>query len=122
MVRHETDWLRGLWGFPFAEGATPAIARRRLADRARELGLRLDLSAPTAAAYHTVMRRRLRIEIIPAAPAGDRGFGASRTLDADARWFTPEELAHAAIPTLTRKIAAAGRFLPRGDRPYPVES
>jgi len=110
MVRRRAGWLGGMWELPSAEGATPAAARRALAGRVRELGLRLDLAAPRHFASHTIMRRRLDIEIVDAVPFASGRWDAPRALGA--KWFLPRELAAAAIPTLTRKIARAGGFLP----------
>jgi A/G-specific adenine glycosylase len=109
MVRRPEGWLGGLWELPSAEGATPAAARRALSRRLRELGLRLDLAAPRNFVSHTIMRRRLDVEIVPALPALSGKGDPSGT--AEAKWFRPQELAGAAIPTLTRKIATARGFL-----------
>jgi hypothetical protein len=58
------------------------------------------------------MRRKLEIEILSAVAATvtPRRSRNGR----DARWFHPEELRAAAIPTLTRKIVRARGFLPAG--------
>jgi hypothetical protein len=50
-----------------------------------------------------VVNRRLEISVFRA-----RRSGRSRPAGKDARWFLPQELGAAAVPTLTRKIAAAG--------------
>jgi A/G-specific adenine glycosylase len=115
MLRRPPGWLGGLWELPSAEGPDPAAARRALSRRLREIGLRLDLSAPRHFVSHSIVRRRLDVEILPAIPsptpsrrpAGKRsGEPATAT-----RWFRPDELEAAAIPTLTRKIARAAGFL-----------
>jgi len=110
MVRRPPGWLAGMWELPSAEGSTPAAARRALSKRLRALGLRLEVSAPRHFASHTIMRRKLEIEILAAAKVTP---GRSRN-GHDVRWFRPEELRAAAIPTLTRKIVRARGFLPAG--------
>ncbi|HSE63555.1 MAG TPA: NUDIX domain-containing protein, partial [Thermoanaerobaculia bacterium] len=96
----------GLWEFPSAEGQSPGEARRRLSKRIEELGLELAPAPPIGRARHAVVNRRLDISVFrararPVAVAnGRRGDGS--------RWFRPGELDTAAVPTLTRKIAAAG--------------
>ncbi|HEY6148719.1 MAG TPA: A/G-specific adenine glycosylase [Thermoanaerobaculia bacterium] len=110
MVRRPAGLLGGLWELPSAEGATPAAARLALSRRLRALGLRLDLSAPRHFVSHTIVRRRLEVEILPAIPA--REAAAKSAAGPETKWFRPDELESAAIPTLTRKIARAGGFLP----------
>jgi hypothetical protein len=56
------------------------------------------------------MRRKLEIEILAAAKLTSGRFRNAH----DARWFRPEELRAAAVPTLTRKIVRARGFLPAG--------
>jgi A/G-specific adenine glycosylase len=112
MVRrpYASGWLAGMWELPSAEGSTPAAARRALSKRLRALGLRLELTAPRHFASHTIMRRKLEIEILEAATVTPRRIRNGH----DARWFRPEELREAAVPTLTRKIVRARGFLPTG--------
>jgi hypothetical protein len=57
-----------------------------------------------------MVHRRLEIRIYPAAPAAS---GSDTRKPKSIRWFTPERLAGAAIPTLTRRIASAAGFLSR---------
>ncbi len=109
MVRRPPGWLGGLWELPSAEGPTPAAARLALSRRLREIGLRLDLSAPRHFVSHTIVRRRLDVEILPAIPSSQTPRRPSDA--AAAKWFRPDELEAAAIPTLTRKIARAAGFL-----------
>ena len=105
LVRRRSSWLDGLWEFPSAEGASTEEAHGRLVHRVAALGLELAASPAIGRARHTVVNRRIEISIFRARRAGrpvvvaDRGAG---------RWFRPEVLAAAAVPTLTRKIAAAG--------------
>jgi A/G-specific adenine glycosylase len=107
LARGEREFLRGLWLFPQAEAASPRAARHRLAARLGELGLRLDAGARPAHARHTVVGRRLWIEVFAASPKSSSKVRNSKLF----RWFRPRELARAAIPTLTRKIASASGFL-----------
>jgi A/G-specific adenine glycosylase len=106
LSRRRESILKGLWEFPCGEGASLRQARRRLEEEARRHGVALGSSAPIGEASHTVLNRRLRIRIyrgrIRRAPLNSGAF----------RWFTPQALARAAIPTLTRKIGAAVGFLP----------
>jgi A/G-specific adenine glycosylase len=104
LVRRRSSWLDGLWEFPSAEAMTARAARRRLARRLRELGLELDSAGPIGRARHAVVNRRIDISIFTARRRNGDG-GPSRVA---ARWFFRRELVDAAVPTLTRKIAAAG--------------
>jgi A/G-specific adenine glycosylase len=104
LVRRRSTWLDGLWEFPSGEAASPPAARRALARRLAPLDLVLTGSAPIGRARHAVVNRRLEIRVFPArenpgaVPGGDSH---------GARWFLPSDLESAAVPTLTRKIAAA---------------
>jgi A/G-specific adenine glycosylase len=104
LVRRRSSWLDGLWEFPSAEATTAPTARRRLARRIGELGLQLDSAGPIGRARHAVVNRRIEISIFRA-HRGDCDEGPTRGA---ARWFSHRELVGAAVPTLTRKIAAAG--------------
>jgi A/G-specific adenine glycosylase len=107
LVRRKSSWLDGMWEFPSGEATTPDEARSRLARRLAELGLRLSSPAEIGAARHAVVNRRIEISIFRAV----RRRATSPTRQSrrpGVRWFRPEELAGAALPTLTRKIAAAG--------------
>ncbi len=108
LLRRNGRLLGGLWEFPCAEGKTPGAARRNLALRARRLGVRLTGSS-LGQARHTVVNRRLSIEVFPARPGSQ--FPILNSQFSKSRWFTAEELARAAIPTLTRKVALAAGFL-----------
>jgi A/G-specific adenine glycosylase len=104
LVRRRSSWLDGLWEFPSAEAMTAPAARRRLARRIGEIGLELDSAGPIGRARHAVVNRRIEISIFRAHRRnGDGGLPRGT-----ARWFSHRELAGAAVPTLTRKIAAAG--------------
>lgn len=105
LVKRRSSWLDGLWEFPSAEGASNEEARRRLARRVATLGLELDASSPIGTARHTVVNRRIEIFVFRAGRAQRPAPGSDRRAG---RWFLPAELAGAAVPTLTRKIAAAG--------------
>jgi len=105
--RH-SSFLGGLWEFPCADGKSPVAARRRLARKLRPLGLELDDRAP-GRARHTVVNRRLSIQVFPAFPNSQ--FAIHNSQLPHARWFTRRALDRAAIPTLTRKVARAAGFL-----------
>jgi A/G-specific adenine glycosylase len=107
LFRNEGTLLSRMWTFPSAEGRTPAEARRRLGATAISLGLRLAAAAPSAHATHTIVNRRLEIAIY--ATSGS----PKAKVQGSWRWFRPEDLERAAIPTLTRKIARASGFLRR---------
>ncbi len=108
LLRRSGSFLDGLWEFPTTR-ATPGdsrSARRRLSRTLSGLGLSRDRE-PVATVRHTVVNRRLEIEVF-------RCRGALRTAAAaspNMRWFTSRQLARAAIPTLTRKIALSAGFL-----------
>jgi A/G-specific adenine glycosylase len=108
LLRRRARLLDGLWEFPSAEGRSAAAARRRLAKKLRPHGLVLEDRAP-GKARHTVVNRRIRIEVFPASPDSHRTIPNSQL--PDARWFTRRQLDRAAIPTLTRKVARAAGFL-----------
>ena len=102
LVASQKELLRDLWLFPSAEGISPARALARLRVAARSLGLRIATGGPIGRTRHTIMHRRLEIAV----------YGASRIAKTKARlpptvrWLTPAELEVAAIPSLTRRIAA----------------
>ena len=103
LVRRRSTWLNGLWEFPCGEAESDAASRANLEGRLRALGLELSGEPALGTARHTVVNRRIEITVFRARvrkaserPAGPR-----------ARWFRPADLAGAAIPTLTRKVAAA---------------
>jgi A/G-specific adenine glycosylase len=110
LVRSDAALLRGMWLFPSAEGKSARTALARLRRVLRESGLALRGAGPIARARHTMVHRRLEIAIYRAAPAPS-GEPASPRASPDVRWLTPAQLAAAAIPTLTRKIAAAASVL-----------
>ena len=105
LVRRESSFLDGLWEFPSAEAITRAEARRKLAAKAQALRIRLD-RGPIGAARHTVVNRRITIEVFPARPIPRSRIPNPKSV----RWFTAAQLQRAAIPTLTRKIARAAAF------------
>jgi A/G-specific adenine glycosylase len=102
LVRRQSSWLGGLWEFPSAEAGSPREARRLLSRRIEELGLELTGEPPVGKARHAVVNRRIEISVFRA-----RRSGPTPGRRGAARWFLPRELDHAALPTLTRKIAAA---------------
>lgn len=110
LLRREGTLLSGLWVHPFSEGRTAAQARRSLAAALPPLGCRLSGSAPSGEAAHAIVNRRFAIKIYPA--VRDPGAGI-RNPGPAGRWFRPEDLARAALPALTRKIARAAGFLRR---------
>jgi A/G-specific adenine glycosylase len=108
LVRRSATLLDRLWEFPSADGKTRVTARRRLVRKLAVLGLSLDGQA-LGSARHTVVNRRLAIEVFPASPNPKSKIQNPKS--PDARWFTARELARAAIPTLTRKVGQAAGFL-----------
>jgi A/G-specific adenine glycosylase len=109
VVRRRASFLDGLWEFPSGDGTTGAAARRRLAGKIRSLGFSVERRL-LGTARHTVVNRRISIEVFPASP--DRSFRLRNPESPDIRWLTARELARAAIPTLTRKVARAAGLLP----------
>jgi adenine-specific DNA glycosylase len=61
---------------------------------------------PIGIARHTVVNRRIAIEVFPASPNPKSKIQNPKS----SRWFTARQLERAAIPTLTRKIARAAAF------------
>jgi len=109
LARRAGTWLRGLWEFPSAEGISRSDALRHLSGKiGKQLGLAIDPSCVIARARHSIVNRRLSIEAFRARPAPSAKRPAPNS---QCRWFRPEELTRAAIPTLTRKIALAAGFL-----------
>jgi A/G-specific adenine glycosylase len=109
LVRRRATLLDRLWEFPSADAKTRVTARRRLRRKLADLGLSLDVGA-LGSARHTVVNRRLTIEVFPASRNPRSKIRNPKS--SDSRWFTASELARAAIPTLTRKVAHAAGFLP----------
>ena len=105
-----SGWLAGMWELPSAEGPTPEAAGARSRGGSSALGLRLELTRAAALRLHTIMRRRLEIEILPAAPGRPAGpaNGARRAGSAG-------RARRGSVPTLTRKIVRARGFLPTAD-------
>ena len=108
LFRSGAPWLAGLWQFPSAEAPTPSAARMRLFRRARRSGWRLA-GPPRAVVGHTIVRRRLAIEVYAGRVCEERIPATRSELE---RWFESAALESAAIPTLTRKIGRAAGFLP----------
>jgi A/G-specific adenine glycosylase len=106
LARRRGTFLDGLWEFPSADAPARKAARRMLALKARRLGLRLA-SRPAGTARHSIVNRRLFVEVFPATPILKSGIRNPKSV----RWFSAGQLEHAAIPTLTRKIARAAAFL-----------
>ncbi len=120
LVRTRTSRLGGLWQFPSAEGSTPAAALSSLRREIRRLGLALDGGAARATTRHTIMNRRLEIHVYAARAEGrPPRLTAETAKPASLRWFTPARLEAAAIPTLTRRIAAAAGLLEAAVRASP---
>lgn len=105
LVRRRSTWLDGLWEFPSAEAASDGASRRRLVRRVRALGLELSDEPALGTARHVVVNRRIDITVFRARVRT----GVPRQPTPRSRWFRPAEMADAAIPTLTRKVAAAAR-------------
>jgi A/G-specific adenine glycosylase len=110
LVRKPERLLERLWQFPSARGSSPSRALVVLEDDLAPLGLRLASSVPSGATRHTIVNKRLEISVYRAVPANP----GSPIQDPKSTWLTPRQLRRAAIPTLTRKIALAGGFLPEG--------
>jgi A/G-specific adenine glycosylase len=108
LVRRKGSLLTGMWDFSSAEGATLERARRNLSATIRPLGLRLS-AKPVGHARHTIVNRRLAVTVYPAVINSQ--FSILNSQFPSFRWFRPQELDRAAIPTLTRKIARAAGFL-----------
>ena len=103
LVRSTQALMRGLWLFPSAQAASPEAALSRLRIVARDLGLRVAGSTPIGRTSHTIVHRHLTIAVYPASRAARGPARASAAV----RWLTAAQLDAAAIPTLTRRIAAA---------------
>jgi A/G-specific adenine glycosylase len=108
LVRRSATLLDRLWEFPSADAKTRASARRALARKLSPLGLSLKGGA-LGTARHTIVNRRLTIEVFPASLNPKSKIQNPKS--SDSRWFTARELARAAIPTLTRKVAQTAGFL-----------
>ena len=112
LLRRRGGFLAGMWEFPCgpARAGSPRAARARLSLAIAPWGLARGTD-PAALVRHTVVNRRLEIEVFRAKGSPRRPEGAPPM-----RWFTPAELDRAAIPTLTRKIARSIGFLPDSNR------
>ena len=108
LLRRRGGFLDGLWEFPSGPVAGPSrrAARAGLTRTLSSLGLARD-PEPIASVRHTVVNRRLEIEVFR---ARGRRQPLAESVPA-ARWFSSRQLARAAIPTLTRKIARSVGFL-----------
>ncbi|HZI66655.1 MAG TPA: NUDIX domain-containing protein [Thermoanaerobaculia bacterium] len=105
LVRRRSTWLDGLWEFPCGEADSDPASRTELERRLVTLGLELTGEPALGTARHAVVNRRIEITVFRARRRGNAAPpGGART-----RWFRPGDLADAAIPTLTRKVAAAAR-------------
>src|SRR5262249_11023239 len=109
LERRSAGSLAGLWVFPAAEAPTAEAARRGLARDLRSRGIRLASGPPAARATHTIMRRRLEIEIFLASVTSPAPSGG-----APVRWLGPAALERSATPALTRKIARAAGWARAG--------
>ena len=108
LVRRRGTFLDGMWDFPCAEAddGDRRAAGARLARRLAGLGLRRS-GEPIATVRHTVVHRRMEIDVFRALGPVPRG----RVAALPGRWFTPGQLSRAAIPTLTRKVARSAGIL-----------
>ncbi|MGE5275867.1 MAG: A/G-specific adenine glycosylase [Acidobacteriota bacterium] len=108
LLRRRGGFLDGLWEFPSgpATGPSRRAARAGLTRTLSALGLSRD-PEPVASVRHTVVNRRLEIEVFRARASKPPLVES----DPAARWFSSRQLARAAIPTLTRKIARSVGFL-----------
>ena len=104
--RRPGGYLAGLWAFPSAEAPTARQARHRLKRLLEARSMCLLSDEPVARAVHTIMRRRLRIEIFRALA------GRGPISEKQSRWLARNGFERAATPTLTRKIARAAGFIP----------
>ena len=111
LVRADGSLLSRLWRFPSAEADRPDAARSALAEDLARYGLRLAQAPPVGSARHTIMNRRISVRVYgaegPAAARGDAIPDVASDGPRGVKWMSPRELDRAAIPTLTRKIAAA---------------
>jgi A/G-specific adenine glycosylase len=90
LQRRKSSWLSGLWEFPAVEAASRSEARRCFRERHGSAALVGTVS-------HTVVRKRLRIEVYRSRRSPLRG---------DGRWMTIRQVREGAAPSLTKKIAA----------------
>ena len=111
LVRADGSLLSRLWRFPSAEADRPDAARSALAEDLARYGLRLAQAPPVGSARHTIMNRRISVRVYGAEGSAAAREDAIPDVASDGRrglkWMSPRELDRAAIPTLTRKIAAA---------------
>jgi len=121
LVRADGSLLSRLWRFPSAEADRPEAARSALAEELARYGLTLPAVAPVGTARHTIMNRRISVSVYGAGaetPAPIREDGIAKSSIGPfhgVRWMSPRELERAAIPTLTRKIAAAAGLRDSGE-------
>jgi len=127
VVRADGSLLSRLWRFPSAEADRPDDARAALAEQLAAYGLELADGAPLGEARHAIMNRRISVKVYavdatkqPNTPATQGAAGTARRPATQGaagtagalRWMTPGELERAAIPTLTRRVAAAAGLAP----------
>jgi A/G-specific adenine glycosylase len=104
LERRRSGYLAGLWAFPAAEASSAGAARRALAAELANRSMRLAPGGPIGRTRHTIMRRRMHIQVFRASA------GTLRSKGLESCWLAPAELERAATPTLTRKIARAAGF------------
>jgi adenine-specific DNA glycosylase len=96
--RHEGPRLAGLWEPPGVVLAPRQSARRALAARLAELGLRARLAPAGAVVRHTITRHRVTVEVWRSEPAG------APPRSARLRWVDPRRPG-VGLTALARKLA-----------------
>jgi A/G-specific adenine glycosylase len=99
--------LRGTWDLPAVELAPGADPQTALEEALALRGVRARVGAQMARTTHTILNRRLHVEVFACPPSS-----GWRIRDASSRWMAPRHLADTPVSGATKKIL--GSSLDRG--------
>jgi A/G-specific adenine glycosylase len=100
----EGNPLRGAWDLPAVELESNEDAREAILAKLGRLGLKAEVMSPRRAVVHSILYRRLTLEVCECRPRSGRVSGRS-----DLRWVDPDGLRSVAVSGATLKIARPSR-------------